>query len=158
MLFWSKIPINLSLGLQKGSLSYRRSHQPSKKEHPALQNMKFRNLFTFSVFLGPFCPPGSGSSNPNYFNSDPCGSGSETLDLTKAFAMVQNSCQSKMALSTFKNICGTYFLRIVWKNIPHIHGIILSIHLFELHVPLDLHNSTLLYLTAQNQKTKTLSP
>jgi hypothetical protein len=39
-----------------------------EREHPALQNM------IFSIVVGHFCPPGSGSSNTN-----PCRSGSETL-------------------------------------------------------------------------------
>ncbi len=47
-----------------------------------------------------------------------------------------------------------YFIYVWWKNIPHIHGIFLSVHLFKLHVPLHLHNSTLLYLTEQNQTAK----
>jgi|688.fasta_scaffold2098858_1 hypothetical protein len=29
-----------------------------KKEHPAIQNLKFHNFF--SIFVGNFCPPGSG--------------------------------------------------------------------------------------------------
>jgi hypothetical protein len=44
-----------------------------KREHPALLNTKFG--FFFSIFMGHFCPPGSGSSNSNK-----CGSGSETLE------------------------------------------------------------------------------
>ncbi len=38
---------------------------PLKREHPALQNMKFINFF-LSFFVGLFCPPGfgSGSSRP----------------------------------------------------------------------------------------------
>ncbi len=42
-----KLAINLSLGLPKGRPSYRRSLQPTKKEHPALQNMKFLYFFLF---------------------------------------------------------------------------------------------------------------
>jgi hypothetical protein len=34
-----------------------------KREHLALQNLKFLNFF--STFVGRFCPPGSGSSNSN---------------------------------------------------------------------------------------------
>jgi hypothetical protein len=41
-----------------------------KREHPALQNMKFLNFF---IFLGHFCPPGSGSTGliASGFNSYP---------------------------------------------------------------------------------------
>jgi hypothetical protein len=48
----------LSLGLQKGRPSYRTL--ALKREHPALQNMKFQK---FSTFVGCFCPPGSGSTD-----------------------------------------------------------------------------------------------
>jgi hypothetical protein len=47
LLFCSKTVIYLFLGLHKGRLSYRRSIQPSKREHPALQKMKFMNFFLF---------------------------------------------------------------------------------------------------------------
>ncbi len=36
-----------SLGLHKGRPSYRKSLQPSKREHPTLQSMKFLNPFCF---------------------------------------------------------------------------------------------------------------
>jgi hypothetical protein len=42
-----------------------------KREHPALQNMKFLNFF--STFVGNFCPPGSGSES-----TDPIESGSNS--------------------------------------------------------------------------------
>jgi hypothetical protein len=45
--FGSKNTIYLSLGFHKG--------RPIKREHPALQKMKFRNFF--SIFVGHFCPP-----------------------------------------------------------------------------------------------------
>jgi hypothetical protein len=49
-----------SQGLPKGRPSYRRSlYLALKKEHPALQNMK---IIFFSIFVGNFCPPGSGSA------------------------------------------------------------------------------------------------
>jgi hypothetical protein len=35
-----------------------------KREHPALQKMKFINFF---YFFGHFCPPGSGSKDPIEF-------------------------------------------------------------------------------------------
>jgi hypothetical protein len=44
--------------LHKGSLSSRRSPQASKEN---IQHGKKWNLFTFSIFVGHFCPPGSGS-------------------------------------------------------------------------------------------------
>ncbi len=47
------------LGLHEGRPSYRGSLQPSKKENPALQNMRFLQIFIF--FVGHFCRPGSGS-------------------------------------------------------------------------------------------------
>ncbi len=49
--FLSKIAIYLSLGLHKEAFS-------PQREHPALQNMKFLNLFF--IFVGHFCPPGAG--------------------------------------------------------------------------------------------------
>jgi hypothetical protein len=45
ILFGSKTTIYLSLGLHKGSPSYKRSLQLSKIEHPALQNMKSMIFF-----------------------------------------------------------------------------------------------------------------
>jgi hypothetical protein len=54
-----KIAIYLSLGLYKGRPSYRRRRSALKREHPALQKRKFINIF--SIFVGNFCPPGSGS-------------------------------------------------------------------------------------------------
>jgi hypothetical protein len=45
-----------------------------KKEHPALQNIKFHNFFY--TFVGHLCPPGSGSESTDLIE---CGSGSETL-------------------------------------------------------------------------------
>ncbi len=50
--------IYLPLGLHKGR---KLQEKPSalKREHPALQNMKI--LYFFSIFVGHFCPPGSGS-------------------------------------------------------------------------------------------------
>ncbi len=56
-----------------------------------------------------------------------------------------------------EHIFSVLFSRVGWKNIPHIHGIFLSIHVFKLHVPLHLHNSTLLYLRAQNQNAKQIT-
>jgi len=58
--FGSKIAIYLSLGDLKWRPSYRRSLQPSKKEHPALQKSEIDWLS--SIFVGHFCPPGSGSN------------------------------------------------------------------------------------------------
>ncbi len=54
-----------------------------KREHPVLKNMKILDFF--SIFVGHFCPPGSGSAiwcDPDpatHINADPCGSGYETL-------------------------------------------------------------------------------
>jgi hypothetical protein len=39
-----------------------------KREHPALQNMKFLN---FSTFVDQFCSPGSGSTDPIESGSNP---------------------------------------------------------------------------------------
>ncbi len=78
-LLLSKTTIYLSLGIHKGRPSYRRSLQASalKREHSALQNMKFHKFF---LFLGHFCPPGSGSGIhwPDWIRIQ-SGSGSETL-------------------------------------------------------------------------------
>jgi hypothetical protein len=49
------------------------------REHPALPNMKFLNFF--SIFVGHFCPPGSGST-------DLIESGSETLLITYTIHVV----------------------------------------------------------------------
>ncbi len=58
--FWWKIAIYLSLGLLKSRPSQRRSLQPTKEN---IQHFKKLNL---SIFVGHFCPPGSGSgSNPD---------------------------------------------------------------------------------------------
>jgi hypothetical protein len=57
-IFKSKRAIYLFLGLPKERPSYRKSLQPSQK-HSALQNIKFLNFF---LFVGHFCPPGSGST------------------------------------------------------------------------------------------------
>ncbi len=61
--FWPKTAIYLSLGLHKVRPSYRRSLPLSKvkRGHPTLQNM---NVKIFSTFVGNFCPPGSGSTDP----------------------------------------------------------------------------------------------
>jgi hypothetical protein len=40
-----------------------------KREHAALQQMKFINFF--SIFVGHFCPLGSGSGNPIESGSNP---------------------------------------------------------------------------------------
>ena len=69
-----KTTIYLSLGLHKGRPSYKKKPSDLKREHPALQNMKY---FFFSTFVGNFCPPGSGSTD--LIES---GSGSETLKCT----------------------------------------------------------------------------
>ncbi len=66
-IIWSKILMYLSLGLHKGRPDCRRSFQPSKHE-------KFSELF--SIFVCPFCPPGSGSGS-----TDLTESGSETLTI-----------------------------------------------------------------------------
>jgi hypothetical protein len=56
-LFLSTAAIYLSLGLHEGHPSYRRSLQSSKEN---IQHYKKLNLLTFSIFVGHFCPPGSG--------------------------------------------------------------------------------------------------
>jgi hypothetical protein len=46
---------------------------PLKREHPALLDMKFLNFLIVPIFVGLFCPPGSGSWRiriPNA-NTDP---------------------------------------------------------------------------------------
>jgi hypothetical protein len=54
----SKISIYLSLGLHKGRPSYRRSLQLSKE-------INQENSVLFYIFMGLFCPPGSGSGSSN---------------------------------------------------------------------------------------------
>jgi hypothetical protein len=58
-IFLSDVAIYLSLGLHKRRRrqSFRKSFQPSKREHLALQNMKFLHFF---IFVGHFCLPGRG--------------------------------------------------------------------------------------------------
>jgi len=51
-----------------------------KREHPALKNMKF---LIFSIFVGHFCPPGSGSGSMDLTES-----GSETLGTSQAFKIL----------------------------------------------------------------------
>ena len=58
--FGSKNTIYLSLGLHEGRPSYRRSLQHSKKN---IQHFKTWKFCTFSIFVGYFCPPGSGSGS-----------------------------------------------------------------------------------------------
>jgi hypothetical protein len=50
-IFLSEAVIYLSLGLLKGRQSFRKRFQPSKREHLALQNMKFLHFF---IFVGQF--------------------------------------------------------------------------------------------------------
>ena len=76
--------IYLSLGLHKGSSSYRRSLQLSKEN---IQHFKTANFLTF--FVGHFCLPGSGFGSafpmriqPIKIIADSCGSESETLEGT----------------------------------------------------------------------------
>ncbi len=70
-IYWSKFAIYLSLGLQDAQATGKPS--ALKREHPALQKMKF----LFSNFVGHFFPLRSGSTNSNYCGS----SGSETCSL-----------------------------------------------------------------------------
>ncbi len=56
--FWLKISIYLSLGLHKGGPGLQEKPSALKRDHPALQKW---NLLTFSILVGKFCPPGSGS-------------------------------------------------------------------------------------------------
>jgi hypothetical protein len=56
----------LSLGLQKGRPSYRRSFQPSKEN---IQLVKTCNCLIFSTFVGHFCPTGSGSGSTDLIES-----------------------------------------------------------------------------------------
>jgi hypothetical protein len=52
--FGSKLAVYfLSLGPHEGRLSFRRSLEPLKREHPALQNMKFLHFFLFFALLDP---------------------------------------------------------------------------------------------------------
>ncbi len=60
--FWSKIAIFLSHGLHKGRPSYRRSLQPSKKRTSSTSKHEISSLSP--IFVGNFCPPGSGLSRP----------------------------------------------------------------------------------------------
>ncbi len=81
----SKTTIYQSLGLHKGRPSYRRSLQPSKEN---IQQFKTWNFKIFSIYVGHFCPPGSGSEFriqiwirihwPDWIRIQ-SGSGSETL-------------------------------------------------------------------------------
>ncbi len=84
----SKTTIYLFLGLQKERPSYRQSLQPSKREHPALQNRKFLNFFY--KFCGSFLPswvqirirlpnPDQDTDPLTWLNPDPIRIGSETL-------------------------------------------------------------------------------
>ncbi len=68
ILFWSKSAIYLSLGLHKG-------RPPAfKREHPALQNMKFKKKF---YLRGSFCPDSETGSG--HGSNDLVESWSETL-------------------------------------------------------------------------------
>ncbi len=56
--YWPKIANYLSRGHRKGRPKRRRSLQPSKED---MQHFKKLNLLTFYIFVGNFCPPGTGS-------------------------------------------------------------------------------------------------
>jgi hypothetical protein len=77
-LFGSKIATYLSLAIHEVHPIYRRNHRPSKEN---IQNFKTRNFFTFSIFVGNFCPSGSGTVLSRQNQS---GSGSATQLLTIA--------------------------------------------------------------------------
>ncbi len=69
MLWIKKVAIYLSLRLCKGRPGYRRSLQPSKEN---IQHFKTWNFSTFfSIFVGHFCPPGSGSTDLIKSRSNP---------------------------------------------------------------------------------------
>jgi len=72
--FLSKIAIYLSLGLHKGPPNCRRSLQPSKENiQQWASTSKYEMYYLFYIFLGHFCPPGSGSG---LRSRAPCESGS----------------------------------------------------------------------------------
>jgi hypothetical protein len=66
--FESKTTIYLSLSLYKERSSYRRSLQLSKE---AIQHFKTWTFKFVSTFVGHFCPPGSGSTDPIESGSNP---------------------------------------------------------------------------------------
>ncbi len=66
--FLSNTAISLSLGFHKGRPSYRRSLQPSKGN---IQHFKTWNFWIFFYFVGHFCTPGSGSTDPIESGSNP---------------------------------------------------------------------------------------
>jgi hypothetical protein len=75
----TKIAVYLSLCIHKGRPSYRRSLQPSKRrEHPALQNMKFLNFFLFWWAIFALLCPDPDACPLTLLNPDPV---SETLAL-----------------------------------------------------------------------------
>ncbi len=72
----------LTLGLHKGSQSYRRSLQPSK-ENIQSSTSKHEISYLFSILVVNFCPPGSGSGfriRIRITNLVKSGFGSETLE------------------------------------------------------------------------------
>jgi hypothetical protein len=85
-------------------LSYRRSLQPSKEN---IQHFKKLNLFTFSMFLGNICPPGSGSGLQILIRiqiqgaTDPIESGSNPDPQHQVPVMIQLSRKS----CTIFNMC-----------------------------------------------------
>jgi hypothetical protein len=61
----------LSLSLHKGRLSYGRSLQALKREHPALQNMKFLKFFLLWVIFPHLVPdPDSKSRSTGLITKD----------------------------------------------------------------------------------------
>jgi hypothetical protein len=62
LLFRSKIAIYFSQGLLKRTSKLQEKPSALKREHTALQKLKFFKLF--STFVGHFCPPGSNSDIP----------------------------------------------------------------------------------------------
>jgi hypothetical protein len=82
-----------------------------KREHTALQNMKFQKKI---LFLGHFCPPGSGSGSPvpdpdfgsgsGYRSTDLIESGSKTLVNSEVpFLRTRDRCSLRTEYPKFLN-------------------------------------------------------
>ncbi len=66
--FWSKTTTNLSLGLQKNVQV--KEEALSSQKRPS--NISKHELLKFlTTFVGHFCPPGSGSTEPIEYGSNP---------------------------------------------------------------------------------------
>jgi hypothetical protein len=94
-----KSAINLSLGLHKRRPSYRRSLQPLKREHPAL-------------FVGIFCPPGSGSGSTDPMETLVAGPGSSAFSTPGSRIRIRDDFSLENVKKINKNLLADWALPV----------------------------------------------